>query len=119
MQITSYTYNATLDHVQDGDSVVLTLDLGFRLSARLPIRLLGLNCHERTTPAGINATAFSVKWFADHATGTFRVATVKNPEKYGRWLGIIFGGSDTVSLNDSLITAGLALPWDGKGVKPV
>lgn len=115
MDAPSYTYTATLDRVIDGDTVVLNIDLGFRLTAKLPIRLLGLNCPEHGTPGGNVATAYTLAWFAGR---TLTVTTQKNPEKYGRWLGIISaaGGS---TLNADLIASHNALAWDGKGGRPL
>jgi endonuclease YncB( thermonuclease family) len=40
-----------------------------------------------------------------------------SPEKYGRWLGVVTSADD--NLNDALITAGLAAPYDGHGPLPV
>ncbi len=111
-----YTYMATLDRVIDGDTVVLNIDLGFRMTAKLPVRLNGLNCPEHGTPDGTAATDFITKWF--EGKPTVLVATMKDPEKYGRWLGTVTapGGS---ALNADLLASGHAAAWDGKGTRPL
>lgn len=94
--------------VTDGDTVVLDVDLGFRLRATMPFRLLGINTPEMSTPEGHAARQWTVDWFAKNST--FRVDTAKDPEKYGRWLAVIRPLSGT-SLNEALVTAGQAVPY--------
>lgn len=103
-----YTYRAELVRVTDGDTVVLTVDIGFRLTATMPFRLAAINCPEMSTPEGRVARAWAVQWFI--VNPTFAVETAKDPEKYGRWLGTIRPPSGA-SLNEALVTAGMAKPY--------
>jgi micrococcal nuclease len=47
-----YNYKATLNRVVDGDTVNLTIDLGFRLSYTANCRLAGINAPELNTDEG-------------------------------------------------------------------
>lgn len=108
VQATPYAYAATLVRVIDGDTVVLTVDLGFRLTATMPFRLLGINTPEMSEPAGKVSRQWVLDWFAAHPV--FRVDTAKDPEKYGRWLAVIRPLSGA-SLNEALVAAGMAVPY--------
>lgn len=105
----AYRYRAQLIRVIDGDTVVLDIDVGFRLRGTMPVRLAGINTPELSEPAGKDARLWVIGWFAGHAWVT--VETEKDPEKYGRWLGRVYRDGDEQSLNDHLITAGLAQPY--------
>jgi endonuclease YncB( thermonuclease family) len=47
-----YTYKAKLNRVVDGDTVNLTIDLGFRLTYTANCRLAGINAPEMNTDEG-------------------------------------------------------------------
>jgi endonuclease YncB( thermonuclease family) len=47
-----YEYKATVVRVIDGDTVLLDLDLGFYMIARMSCRLAGLNSIELSQPGG-------------------------------------------------------------------
>ncbi len=47
-----YQYKAKLNRVVDGDTVNLTIDLGFRLTYTANCRLAGINAPEMTTEDG-------------------------------------------------------------------
>lgn len=112
----TYEYQCALVRVTDGDTMVVTIDLGFRLSATMPIRLYGLNCPEKATPEGKLVKEWVTHWFAEHPT--LSITTLKDPEKYGRWLGTISSVPDGASLNRALLDSNMAKPWDGKGPRP-
>jgi micrococcal nuclease len=105
----TYQYRATLERVIDGDTLVVHLDLGLRMTATVPLRLLGVNSPEMKTDAGKAARAWALDWLG--RTAELLVTTEKDPEKYGRWLAIVQrpGGGET--LNDALVDAGMAAPY--------
>lgn len=111
----TYAYSATVLRVVDGDGVEARVDVGFRMWAEMPMRLFGVNAPEKNTDAGKAAKAFTMAWCEAHPQVV--VVTQKSPEKYGRWLATISDGQSV--LNEALIAAGHALPWDGKGPRPV
>lgn len=113
----TYEYRCSLVRVTDGDTMVVTIDLGFRLTATMPIRLYGLNCPEKRTAEGKVVKQWVTDWFTAHPT--LSVMTYKDPEKYGRWLGVIIPIPDGTSLNQELLDGDMAKPWDGQGPAPV
>jgi endonuclease YncB( thermonuclease family) len=106
----SYTYRARLVRVIDGDTLVADFDLGFRLTATLPVRLLGINAPEMSEAAGKVSRAWAIAWF-ERLGPDMMITTAKDPEKYGRWLGTIHSPSQEMSLNDALVAAGMARPY--------
>lgn len=120
-----YVYNAELVAITDGDTLAVTIDLGFRMSWTISLRLLGLNAPERLTEAGRKAT-WAVHEFLgwdkaqspDHPVRLLVRTEKDRADKYGgRWLATVWR-ADGVCLNDHLIESGHALAWNGKGAKP-
>jgi micrococcal nuclease len=112
-----FIYQATVDKVVDGDTLDLQVDLGFGVFTRQRVRLLGINAPEHNTDDGKKAIAFVQAWVKEHGP-TFTVRTLKDKkEKYGRYLATLL--SDTEELGQALVDAGLAVPWDGEGARPV
>lgn len=112
--------NVTLVEVLDGDSVKLYIDCGFYLQRRkgngdpLDYRLAGIDAKQKKTIEGIAAK----KALADLIVGAeLRVETLKDPEKYGRFLVIIEAklGDQWVNVNDAMLAGGWAVPYFGKG----
>lgn len=107
-----YQYAASLVRVIDGDTVVLSVDLGFSTHVEQHIRLNGVNAPEHGTTEGDAATAFTTDWFTQHA-GPLTLSTVKDKqEKYGRYLGTITT-ADGANLNNALVLSGNAAPYSG------
>ena len=99
-----YTYKAHVTRVIDGDTVVLDIDLGFRMWAVMPIRLWGINAPERGKEGWGEAKAHLEQLLGE---GVVVVETRRNPEKYGRWLGIVHCSG--VNVNDAMVEAGMAV----------
>ena len=86
-----YTYECKLVRVIDGDTVVLLVDLGFKIQNELTVRLSDFNAPEprgATKEEGLKYKEKAQRYFEDHP-GPFFVTTTKSG-KYGRWLGRIF-----------------------------
>ncbi len=47
-----YNDEATIIKITDGDTVKLSADLGFGISAKITVRCLGINAPELNTPEG-------------------------------------------------------------------
>ena len=88
-----YKYNAELVRVIDGDTVELDIDLGFHITARQIVRLLGVDAPEtRTKDLGEKARGFIVKDKVALAVFNANEIIVET-EKQGsfkRWLGVIY-----------------------------
>lgn len=125
-----YTYAATVDRVVDGDTAVLLLDLGFDILLRHSCRLYGINAPEHGTPAGDAAKAYLIALLPPGTAVIVKTQKDVN-EKYGRILGTVVipekkavkktktAAVPAVNVNDALVAAGHAKPWDGTGARPV
>jgi micrococcal nuclease len=103
----AYRYAATVVRVIDGDTLELSVDVGFRFTHRGPFRLYGINCPEMNTDEGKAAQVWTNNWC--DARGRAVIAdTYRNPEKYGRWLVRVLDPSTEECLNDALVEAGQA-----------
>ena len=114
-----YVYRAALIRVIDADTIVLRRDCGERIYRDTPIRLLGVNApelHGTTAEAGRLAAHWASSWLTDSPQGEWPliVATqLDKDDKYGRLLGTIYRLKDFACLNDDLLAAGHAVPYDG------
>ena len=102
-------YPAVIVRWVDGDTVDLDVDLGFHMHGMLRFRLFGLNTPERGQPGWTEATARANELAppGSHVTAITR----KDGDKYGRWLAWIHPQGANVSVNDVLISEGLAVPY--------
>ncbi len=103
----SADWSATLDRVVDGDTVVVTIDLGFEVKlGNQFVRLLGVDTPERYKEGGPEATSYTTAWFETCREGWVFVSD-GDRGKYGRILGdFACGANKADSLVQSLITAG-------------
>ena len=107
----------------DGDTIDVTLDLGFNLTKKERVRIAGVDTPEKRTrnleekELGIDATNWLKDKIKDTLTGddelTIRTELVGGVGKYGRLLGWLYVGDDDYSLNEQMITEGYAWPYDG------
>ena len=104
-----YAYRVvSVKRVVDGDTIDLTLDLGFHLSAALRFRLLGVNTPEVGYPGAEEAAAFVAAWLA--LPGPLVVHSRK-ADSFGRWLADVRRDDHPSSLSLLLLDAGLAVPY--------
>ena len=114
----------TIDKVLDGDTIDVTIDLGFDLYKKERVRVAGVDTPEKRTrdleekALGIDATNWLKKKLEDTIAGdgdelTIRTELVGGVGKYGRLLGWLYINEDTVSLNEQMITEGYAWAYDG------
>lgn len=100
-----YTYSAEVVRWVDGDTVDVVIDLGFKVSLRERLRLLGVDTPERGQEGYVEATEFCEKL----APAGSRVGVVTfKAGKYGRWLANIILDGTTETINDRLLSEGLA-----------
>ena len=110
-----YEYSATLVKIVDGDTVDVLIDLGFNITKKERVRLLGIDTPESATKdlaekkLGIEAKEYITQWFMKNTP--FRLQTTKD-DKYGRILGV-FTGLDGKTLNTRLVDEGYAWAYDG------
>ena len=106
-----YLYAARPARIIDGDTLEMSVDVGFNIHITQRIRLLGVNCAEHGTDGGDAATVYTTEWLAKHGPDLLLRTVKDRNDKYGRLLGIVMAG--TRILNDDLVTAGHAVPYDG------
>ena len=116
--MSDYTYDARLVRVVDGDTVILSLALGFHVSVEETFRVYGINTPEKigdTKKEGLAASAFMAGLF-NHCNFQVEVRTHKGQEKYGRWLCEICGkdsAGNVLNFGDEMIKAGHAVEYFG------
>ena len=112
-----------IDKVLDGDTIDVTIDLGFDLYKKERVRVAGVDTPEKRTrdleekALGIDAT----NWLKDKLTETIKgdeELTIRTElkggvGKYGRLLGWLYVGESNISLNEQMITEGYAWEYDG------
>ena len=120
-----YNFRVTeINRVLDGDTIDVTIDLGFDLYKKERVRIAGVDTPEKRTRAleekavGIDATNWLKKKLEDTIAGdgdelAIRTELVGGMGKYGRLLGWLYINEDTISLNEQMITEGYAWEYDG------
>ena len=119
-----YNFRVTeINRVLDGDTIDVTIDLGFDLYKKERVRIAGVDTPEKRTrdleekELGIDAT----NWLKEKLEGTLagddeltiRTELHGGVGKYGRLLGWLYVGEESISLNEQMIDEGYAWPYDG------
>ena len=120
-----YNFRVTeINRVLDGDTIDVTIDLGFDLYKKERVRIAGVDTPEKRTrnleekALGIDATNWLKKKLEDTISGdgdelSIRTELVGGVGKYGRLLGWLYINDEEVSLNEQMITEGYAWSYDG------
>lgn len=105
-----FTYRCRVLRVVDGDTLNVDIDLGFGVHKIVRVRLAGVDTPERGDPTWVEATAFTQRWVAAHTREGFTIVTAKpSPrDKYGRYLAELGAAESSGTLNEALLTSGLA-----------
>ena len=112
-----------INRVLDGDTIDVTIDLGFDLYKKERVRVAGVDTPEKLTrdleekELGKDAT----NWLKEKLEGAvagdddlvIRTELVGGVGKYGRLLGWLYIGDGDVSLNEQMIEEGYAWAYDG------
>ena len=112
-----------INKVLDGDTIDVTIDLGFDLFKKERVRVAGVDTPEKRTrdleekALGIDAT----NWLKEKLEGALagdddlviRTELVGGVGKYGRLLGWLYLGDGDMSLNEAMIEEGYAWAYDG------
>ena len=112
-----------INRVLDGDTIDVTIDLGFDLYKKERVRIAGVDTPEKRTrdleekALGIDAT----NWLKEKLEGAvagdddlvIRTELVGGVGKYGRLLGWLYIGDANLSLNEQMIQEGYAWSYDG------
>ena len=108
-----------INRVLDGDTIDVTIDLGFDLFKKERVRVAGVDTPEKRTRdlQLLESTQPIPKknWkgrFGDDDL-VIRTELVGGVGKYGRLLGWLYLGDGDLSLNEQMITEGYAWAYDG------
>ena len=119
-----YNFRVTeVVRVIDGDTIDVVIDLGFDLYKKERVRIAGVDTPEKRTrdleekKLGIDAT----NWLKDQLDSAIsgeddlviRTELDGGFGKYGRLLGWLYIGDETVSINEKMIAEGYAWEYDG------
>ena len=112
-----------INRVVDGDTIDVTIDLGFDLFKKERVRVAGVDTPEKRTKdldekaLGLDATYWMKAKLEGAIDGdddlVIRTELVGGMGKYGRLLGWLYIGDAEVSLNEQMITEGYAWAYDG------
>jgi len=114
-----------VNRIVDGDTIDITINLGFDLSIKQRVRVAGVDTPEKRTsdhevekPLGIDATNWLKGKLEDakRENESLMVRTELGSSatgKYGRLLGWLYVGDQAVSLNEQMIAEGYAWAYDG------
>ena len=113
-----YTYFVkSVDRVVDGDTIDISIDLGFDLTKKERVRLAGIDTPEKRTKdskekeMGYQATEFLEMHLMEATKLTVRT---EKDGKFGRMLGWLYKTeTDTTSINQIMIDKGYAWAYDG------
>ena len=119
-----YNFRVTeINKVVDGDTIDVTIDLGFDLYKKERVRIAGVDTPEKRTrdleekELGLDAT----NWMKENLEGaidgddelSIRTELKGGVGKYGRLLGWLYVGDEEISLNELMIQEGYAWAYDG------
>jgi len=119
-----YNFRVTkINRVVDGDTIDVTIDLGFDLQKKERVRIAGVDTPEKRTrdkeekALGIDATNWMKEKLNEALKGddnlVIRTELVGGVGKYGRLLGWLYIGDEDLSINEQMIAEGYAWEYDG------
>jgi micrococcal nuclease len=103
-----YEYRATVENVVDGDTIDVSIDLGFKTNTRQRMRLARIDTPERGQPGYASARDF----VRDATAGKVVTIRTETVSKWGYYLANVTL-PDGKDLSDTLLAAQLAKPYDG------
>lgn len=127
--LSEFVYPARAERVVDGDTLVMTIDLGFDISkVSVKVRLVDVDTHEihfvshdsTEYERGIEEAEFTDNWVqeAEDACDSewpLLIDTLKddNTGKYGRYLGYVYAKTKDRSLNSTLLDEFDGVTYEG------
>ena len=111
-----YKYKAKVERVIDGDTLEVTIDLGFKITTVQKLRLAGINTPETYNvkknseeyQKGMLSKNYVEKRISEN-NNMILIETEKVPEKYGRYVTKVWLENPDKTLNDELVEKGLAV----------
>tara|TARA_R100001129_G_scaffold125561_1_gene87933 strand:- start:1771 stop:2187 length:417 start_codon:yes stop_codon:yes gene_type:complete len=112
-----YEYNCTIDRVVDGDTVDVTIDLGFKIFHKARVRMYGIDTPEsRTRDLDEKARGMLSKSFLQDTltqSNNIIIKTQKDAKgKFGRILGELY--VNDININQLMVDKYLAVAYTGQ-----
>ena len=105
-----------IERIVDGDTVDVSIDLGFNLTTVQRVRLKDIDAAEtRTKDLTEKAEGLAAKvWLEKELSreGEWIIETTKE-DKYRRILGTLYLVGDPVTVNERMLNEGIAKPYSG------
>lgn len=110
-----YTYRAKVDRVVDGDTIAVTLQLGFDVTVEQKLRLLGINAPETRGKGKVKGIA--AKAFLSGLIGGKQIMIRTEKDKrgsFGRYLATVYliADGEMINVNALLVEEGHAVYKD-------
>jgi len=118
-----YEYNCTVERVVDGDTIDVTLDLGFDILYKSRVRLYGIDTPESRTrdkdekARGKMAGAFLEEAIEDGEKVIIQTKLKDSRGKFGRILGDVI--VDDININQLMVKCHLAVAYHGQSKNDV
>lgn len=110
-----YEYKAIVTEVIDGDTVSMTVDVGFYMFTKIRVRLLHINAPEiHTKDLEEKKRGLVSKTFLKSLLeGKDVIVKTQKTDNFGRWLGEVFldDGEHSINVNQLLVDQGYAVPF--------
>jgi micrococcal nuclease len=112
-------YVHSLDKVVDGDTIDVTIDLGFDIRYSSRVRLAGIDTPESRTrdleekAMGLEAKEYLKERLKKSSKIVIKTEKLDSTGKYGRILGWLFLDDETNSVNNQMIMKGYAWEYGG------
>lgn len=112
-----YTYKAKITNVVDGDTFDATVDIGFRLTSNMRLRLARVNAPElHSQDPVVRAAALKTKEYLDDImkTNPDVVIETTKADAFGRYLAEVWFMTSTgkqLNVSSELLLCGLAVPY--------
>jgi endonuclease YncB( thermonuclease family) len=103
----------SVNKIVDGDTVDVTIDLGFYTYIRHKVRIVRVNSPELNSGCDADrdrankARAFAEQWFSNRKPPSLFVKT-KGWDKYGRMLGDFYSIDDRVLFSEAALSSGFS-----------
>ena len=118
----AYDYRAVCRRVIDGDTFVADVDLGFRVTAAVTVRLRGVNAPEHNKPGGPDARDFLRETLNDPFSAPpgiqptpLLLRSYHDEQSFARWIcDVWLDAPNTPALAERIIEAGHGEAFDPK-----
>ena len=117
-----YEYGCKVKRVVDGDTIDITIDLGFKIFYDTRVRMYGIDTPEsRTRDKDEKARGLLAKKFLQEKVKigkSFKIQTQKDSSgKYGRVIGILI--IDDININELIVSEHLGVKYFGQSKEDI